>query len=364
MQAYGIEGGSLWRWTVFYNPEEMDPTWQTPVRKRGVADVYTPVKDVLEDMYTRGVVPEFNLTPETIPPVFGEASVSSPTIRNGEPLVITAELGETHLIVTADISGLDPSRRSPVLFRETRDGVYEQTITLDPWIQTPNGVKTVTLTAMDFWSNTASTVVRVSLENPLAVLDANPPDDDFTGATLDPSKWTAEVYGGASVGQDEKLVIRTGDQESYSAGGVLSTWAFEGDFDVEVAFEMAEGWQAPKMEHLDGAYLGAVIAGQEYRITRLRDPDIDKLFAWDTAGNLNASTDTSAVSGKYRMVRSGTTLTFLFDIGHGWQEMAGVEVPAGSAQVRLGNGSINARMDFTTHFDDFKINNGVTNYIP
>jgi hypothetical protein len=64
------------------------------------------------------------------------------------------------------------------------------------------------------------------------------------------------------------------------------------------------------------------------------------------------------------MVRSGTTLTFLFDIGDGWQEMAGVEVPAGAGQVRLGNGSIGSFMDFTTLFDDFKINNGVTNFSP
>ncbi len=362
MQAYGIEGGSLWRWTVFYNSEEMDPSWQTPVRKRGVADVYTPVQEALEDLYTRGVVPEFNLTPETIPPVFGEVTVSPEGIQNGKPVVITADLGETHLIVTADISELDPGRRSPVLFREVRDGVYEQTITLDPWNQTPNGDRTIRLSAMDFWSNTTSTELNVTLENPQPVLDAQPPDDEFSGNTIDILKWSAGVGGGASAQQDDRLILMTVDEEANSSATVLSTWSFEGDFDVQVGFELGEGWEIPVAEHVDGAYMGAVIAGQEYRITRLRSPYEDKLFAWSTTNELNASKTTSALSGRYRLIRTGTTLILLFDIGNGWQEMTSTTVPAGAAQVRLGNASVGSSLGFTTYFDDFSINNGVTNF--
>jgi hypothetical protein len=364
MQAYGIEGGSLWRWTVFMNYEEMDPTWQTPVRKRGVADVYTPVKDVLEDMYTRGVTADFSRMPETLPPVFGEVTVSPEVFQNGQPVVITANLGEPDLFVSADISALDSSRKSLVLFREVRDGVYEQTITLDPWIQTPNGTKVVTLSAMDFWSNTASMKLNVNLENPPSVLDALPPDDAFAGTVIDPAKWSPGMDGGGSVEQADRLILKTTDQEANSSAAVLSTWAFEGDFDVQVGFELGEGWEMPATEHVDGAYMGAVIAGQEYRITRLRSPDEDKLFAWSTTNELNASKSTPALTGKYRLVRTGTTLTLLFDIGNGWQEMASTTVPAGAAQIRLGNGSIGSSLGFTTYFDDFKINNGVTTYSP
>ncbi len=364
MQAYGIEGGSLWRWTNFLGYEELDPTLQTPVRKRGVANVYTPVKDVLQDLYTRGQANDLSLTPEEDPPVFASVAVSSNVIKNGEPMVITANLGETHLFVSADISELDPGRRSPILFRQVSDGVYEQTIILDHWNLTPNGTKTITISAMDFWSNTAADVLMVTLDNPLPVLDTQPPNDDFNGKTIDTQKWLAGDSGGATVSQDAQLVFVTNDRQAYSSGNVISNWFFEGDFDVQVEFQLGKGWDMPATEHIDGAFMGAVIAGQEYFINRLRNQAEDKLFSWSTTGELNASMNSPALAGRYRMVRSGTTLTFLFDLGNAWQVLASTTVPDNPAQIRLGNGSIGASMGLSTYFDNFHINSGVTTYRP
>ena len=44
---YGVDGGALWRWTSFNNDEDGDPNLAQPVKRRGVAFTYNPVKDVL-----------------------------------------------------------------------------------------------------------------------------------------------------------------------------------------------------------------------------------------------------------------------------------------------------------------------------
>lgn len=51
MQKHHVEGGCFWRWVSFLNREDEDPTLAIPVKKRGVAFVYNPVKDVLAKFY-------------------------------------------------------------------------------------------------------------------------------------------------------------------------------------------------------------------------------------------------------------------------------------------------------------------------
>jgi hypothetical protein len=52
MSQYGTDGGSFWRWTSFDNSEDSDPTLADPVKRRGIAFTYNPVKDVLQCYYT------------------------------------------------------------------------------------------------------------------------------------------------------------------------------------------------------------------------------------------------------------------------------------------------------------------------
>ena len=46
-RVYRIDGGAFWRWTSFSNDEDADPTLAQPVKRRGGAFTYNPVKDVL-----------------------------------------------------------------------------------------------------------------------------------------------------------------------------------------------------------------------------------------------------------------------------------------------------------------------------
>ena len=47
LKKYGADGGSFWRWTSFLNSEDTDATLATPIKLRGVAFNYTPVKTTL-----------------------------------------------------------------------------------------------------------------------------------------------------------------------------------------------------------------------------------------------------------------------------------------------------------------------------
>jgi hypothetical protein len=363
-QSYGIEGMEFWLWTNETNAEDLDPGRTSPVKQRGPGFHYNPVQEVLQQLYTQGQTNDLKLTPDTVPPVFVSISTLPESLKNGDQLEITAAFAETHLFVWVDLSPLDSTKTSQVVLIDQGDGTYKRDVALGLWNTQPDGAKNLKVTAMDFWSNTSTSTLMVDLQNPPAVLDSISPNDDFSGTTLDASKWSVSSGGGAAITQNDRLIISTASQPATSGAQVTSNWAFPGDFDVQVDFQLGDGWASPVHDHLDGAYLDVNIAGEDYRITRLRSSDEDKFFAWSSNGVLNNDAINSAVAGKYRLVRSGTTLYLLFDIGKAWQELASTTVPPSPARINLGSGSVNAALAFTTYFDNFKINSGLTTYKP
>jgi len=58
MQATGMDGGCFWRWTSFDNGEDADPTLALPIKLRGADYAFTPVKELLEKLYTLGLESE------------------------------------------------------------------------------------------------------------------------------------------------------------------------------------------------------------------------------------------------------------------------------------------------------------------
>jgi len=51
MKRYGVAGGCFWRWVFISDDENADPTLATPVKRRGVAFIYNPVKDKIVQYY-------------------------------------------------------------------------------------------------------------------------------------------------------------------------------------------------------------------------------------------------------------------------------------------------------------------------
>jgi hypothetical protein len=363
-QNYGIEGCNFWLWTNSDNGGDLDPARTPPVKQRGLEFTYNPVKDILQALYTRGQTDDLNLTPDTIPPVFTSVSTTPTILKNGGSLEISAGLGETHLFVWVEMSALDSDKTSQVVLMDQGDGTYTRQVDLSLWNMEQNGVKRLKVTAMDFWSNITTTSVDVELDNPAPVLDAVPPDDNFTGSVLDLGKWKSDLAGNAILAQDGRVIISTDSQEKYSAGNVFPTWEFPGDFDVQVDFQIGEGWANPVEGHLDGAVFGVTIDGQRYWITRLMSGGGETLFSMNSIDNISGEMATAAEAGKYRLIRRSTRLFILFDVGAGWQRIISKTVPSDPAQIFFGNGSIFASHAFTTYFDNFHINSGLTTYKP
>ncbi len=190
------------------------------------------------------------------------------------------------------------------------------------------------------------------------------PSDSFDGTTLDDAKWRS-VGSGGSIGQDGRLIVSTTSDLASSSARIQSRWQLEGDFDIQVDFQIDEAWSPPANDHLDGAYFGVTIYGQSFHITRLKRIDggnANVFLAWGSNGAVSGEVNTNALAGKYRLVRTGTTLSLQYDIGAGWVELASGTVPADPAYVYMGNGSVDASQAFTTYFDNFLVNSGLPSY--
>jgi hypothetical protein len=193
---------------------------------------------------------------------------------------------------------------------------------------------------------------------------AESPNDSFSGTKLDETKWRSVGFGG-SVSEDGRLILTTSNEAPSTSAKIQSKWQLRGDIDIQVDFKIDESWIQPVTDHLDGAYFGVNIDGQSYHITRLRrtaGSNADAFFTWSTDGKLSGEKNTTAVAGKYRIIRTGTDLSFQYDEGAGWVELSAVTVADSPATVYLGNGTVNEPQVFTTYFVNFLINSGKAIY--
>lgn len=321
-------------------------------------------------LYTRAHVTEqqnnqVKLTVDTTPPAFRSAAVSSQVVRNGDQIVITADLGEPGLAVTADLSQLDSTSKEPVKLALQPDGLYSGTALIHVINTFSNGHKTITYTAQDEGKNTTTKSIGVELRNPPPMLDEVPPDDNFSGSGLDMKKWSPGTSGGGNISQNDRLILSTSDQQVTSTATIYATWQFSGDFDVQVDFQIGPGWSnQEERKHVDGALFGVKVSGNCVNLARGQSGGQDLLVVWNCLGYEEGKIFSSVLSGTMRIQRIGTFLIYSVDQGAGWQELAVAESSSGPAQISIGIGSYDASQAFTTYFDNFKINSGLTNYLP
>jgi hypothetical protein len=301
---------------------------------------------------------------DATPPAIKSVASSSQVVKNGEYLEIKVSADATAAAVSAEVSQLDTTQQDPLALEPGPDGSFATKFTVSVLNSAANGTKTIPIRVADTAGNVCTATLQIELNNPAPALDPVPPDDNFDGGVLDTTKWRPQINGNGTVKQDGRLILSVANSPANSNVTVQSTWAFTGDFDVQVDFQIGPGWSQPAQEHLDGAMLGANIGGQVYHITRLRSGNQDVFFAWSNQGTLTRNMPTTAVSGKYRLVRTGRNLVLLCDSGAGWRELDSVVVPAGLAQIYVGNGSVNAAQAFTAYFDNFHINSGLTTITP
>jgi len=328
----------------------------------------------IDDKHPKPAIYEFakfqEQTGTTMSPIIHTISLNTELIKNGNELQISAIANKSGLYVTADISDLDSFKTTPIMLDETSEGLYTGEMIISALNEATNGIKTVKITAIDNYGNAVTVAGEITLQNDLDILNnnKNQPDDTFDGTVIDVNKWQIATSGGGTASQNNRLILSTDDEQATSNVSVQSVWEISGDFDVQVDFQIVEGWYKPAKDHIDGASLGVVIAGQNYHITRIRrDYDginADVLFAWSSNGVIQAEKPVAAISGKYRLVRVGTTLTLLYNFGNGWEELVSGNVPSTAAIVYVANGTINASQVIIAYFDNFIVNSGMTSYNP
>ncbi len=361
MQTYGVDGGCYWAWSNTSSMEEIDPVYGQQVKRRGIEFEYNPLKDVVENLYTYGQNQTLQLSSESIPPAFHDVTVEPAILENGDLFKISGSLEEPFIFVLADLSELDSSQTTPVALIDQGGGVYQVTSNIRWWNDALNGIKTIPLWAMDFWGNTTETTIHVELVNPARPPEISQLDDDFSGPVYNTEKWQASLNGG-EISNSDRVIMTVESTVANPNPTLFTRWTFIDDFDVQVDFEIGEGWAKPEKEHIDGATLGVAINSQTYHITRLRDSNEDTFFTWSNTYPWSTKTYTNTLTGQYRLIRKGSILYMLYNSGRGWNELTHISVPNQPARIYLAMGSVNAAHTFTSYFDNFVVNYGTTHY--
>jgi hypothetical protein len=296
--------------------------------------------------------------------IIQSASATPEVLMNGDTLKIVVDTGEPDLVVTADLSGLDSTQPDPVKLSEVPGGTYKLNLDLSFGNTAGNGTKRIPIKIARASGETAETSVEVELANSPAQLGAVLLDDDFSGSTLDLGKWKKILENGGKIILDGGLVASTSNKYHISQARIESVWRFAGDFDVQVDFKAGPDWGKSATGHMNEAVLGTHIDSYSFEIVRLsRSPGEgghESIFASSDHFTSQQEKLSAAEAGQFRLVRHGTTLFLLADLGHGWEAIGKMTVPDGPASIYLGNISTDASTTCTTFFKNFHINNGIT----
>jgi len=183
-------------------------------------------------------------------------------------------------------------------------------------------------------------------------------DDNFGGASLDPTRWSAfgnSSGNGTVTQQNGRLEV------SLNAGGttagVQGKCFVGGDFDVQVDFALLN-WPANNLQtiKLATADLGSGTFGLPGpgRFSGLIDSY--QMVLLSSIEGLALTTDTG---GKLRLTRSGTTLTGYYHNGTNFVALASATVPTVSTRFVLNVGSSNpSGAAVQVAYDNFRVNAG------
>ncbi|MBT8378722.1 MAG: T9SS type A sorting domain-containing protein, partial [Ignavibacteria bacterium] len=198
--------------------------------------------------------------------------------------------------------------------------------------------------------------------------------DTFDGTTIDECKWFIGSSGNGTVSQNNRAILSL-DGDTATSNAIMKTkYEFLGDFDVQVEFEIGVGWSDPIAGYISGAVFGVLLGSSQYHMVRIRFPlgspypsnaAEDQLWFWKNIPPYEpARINSDATNGKYRLIRTGSTLYAKYDFGLGWQDLGSVIASDQPAILYLHNSSYNAFHTYTTYYDNFTVNSGTTTYSP
>jgi hypothetical protein len=308
--------------------------------------------------------PMASLTP-VIPVEIKSVTFEPQVLKNGDSFLVQVSAHRNNQPILLDLSQLDTVQKEPIMLGASGEDNFSGKFTVSYGNIAANGKKDITVTTIDETGKSMVATTQVELKNPDPILDKVPPNDNFDGSSLDWNKWTFDDYNGGKLNfQDGRLLLSTNEQKN-SQARIYSAWKFPRDFDIQVDFEDGGDWRIPDAEHLDSAVLGIEVGEHQYHISRLMQPkyyaDSVVMFAWGNIENIQKDKPITASVGRLRLIRTGGSLIYLFDVGEGWVELGAVAATEGPARVYMGIQSVDCSQVFKTYFDNFVINSGQTN---
>jgi hypothetical protein len=199
------------------------------------------------------------------------------------------------------------------------------------------------------------------------------------GPNLQPSRWTSpQTYGGGQITREPNILIMTSADYDLSGGEIYTPFQFTGDFDVQVDYRASVGWSDPftsseDNQHLDAAGMGVYLDGSTLQIMHNISPNnLNPLHILDIYSytpeqgfRLPASIDAvNKMSGKHRIIRTGSDIEFKYYTGTDWQTLYTVTGLTKPVYIYLSAQSVDTKHAFSTTFENFQINSGKTTYTP
>lgn len=190
--------------------------------------------------------------------------------------------------------------------------------------------------------------------------------DTFAGTRLDWCRWEDFSQQGGIVTQADALLLSTNGANQFSSARTLSQARFAGDFDVEVRYRRVSGFSPPPAG--DGIVaLGMGLFWDQARLVqlqRLLARGEDSLAVYSSlpqhAGASMPRIPSGDASGTLRLVRTGTTLKFLYATGTAWQQLGAIAVPATPVHLYLFTLNNVEPRTAVAAFNDFRVNSGVS----
>ncbi|HQT44376.1 MAG TPA: LamG domain-containing protein, partial [Candidatus Micrarchaeota archaeon] len=203
------------------------------------------------------------------------------------------------------------------------------------------------------WNGTNYSFYDPSLVGMWSFEDMNYSDNFDSG--INSARWNNNNGVTANAGK-VRYTIPSGSSSTARALSSYGTMYFSGDFDMQVDFTEVSTSDATESDYALRLYDYAN-ASHYYEIKKniLSGTDYYQMYCSDTQAGINA---TALTSGKFRLVRSGSTITSYYYDSGAWKQTASCSTTPASFYVWLGAWNWGSYPALTVDFDNFQVNSG------
>jgi hypothetical protein len=177
------------------------------------------------------------------------------------------------------------------------------------------------------------------------------PDDDFSGTAVNKDRWANNVYNGGAIPTNagEQLQLATSGAIN-STSAVLSKFHLEGDFDIQVDYEINPF--ANNNSH--AVFIASFDDGTYFRVGR-HGNYYQSYMIWPDTNQTTYGTDTK---GKLRLTRTGNVAKTWYWSGSQWINHVTWTVSTAPVRIQLLATSYLGTEQMLVKFDNFKVNSG------